>query len=81
ALFRDLTVTGARNTLAGRRRSLTGKQRFGRVKEALDSQFHEQRLRLTLELVYGHAWGGGPPTNNGEFSFNVDDLRGQRRSR
>lgn len=81
ALFRDLTVTGARNTLAGRRRTLTGKQRFGRVKDALQSQFHEQRLRLTLEMVYGHAWGGGPLPKDGEFSFSVDDLRGRRRGR
>lgn len=81
SLFRDLTATGARNTLAGRRRSLTGKQRFRRAEDALRRQFHEQRLGLTLEIVYGHAWGGEPRRADGEFHFRVDDLRGQRRSR
>ncbi|MCB1844124.1 MAG: methyltransferase domain-containing protein [Halioglobus sp.] len=81
SLYRDLSATGARNSLAGRRRSLTGKQRFRRVEDALRRQFHKQGLRLTLEFVYGHAWGGGPRRQTGEFSFRVDDLRGQRRNR
>jgi malonyl-CoA O-methyltransferase len=61
SLFRDLTQLGARNSLAGRSRSLTGKQRFQAMEGQLNDQFKDGLLELRLEVVYGHAWGGGPP--------------------
>jgi malonyl-CoA O-methyltransferase len=57
ALFRDLTVFGARNVLAERRRSLTGRGRFGRMTEALEKAAQDGPIRVGLELVYGHCWG------------------------
>jgi malonyl-CoA O-methyltransferase len=59
ALWRDLTAAGARNTLAGRNRGLATPARFRRLAEAWGrSRRDDGRLPLTLELVYGHCWGG-----------------------
>jgi malonyl-CoA O-methyltransferase len=77
--FRDLTLAGARNTLAGRRPTLTGKDRWQRLTEALRAGSGGSSFRVSLELVYGHAWGGTPRSADGEFRFRVDDLRGRRR--
>lgn len=67
SLYQDLKNCGARNNLAARRKTLTGRSRFGRMEEALRNQFADGPLELRLELVYGHAWGGGPVVKNGEF--------------
>lgn len=64
ALFRDLTASGARNCLSGRRASLTGKTRFRAMQQALEGP---GPLAVELELVYGHAWGVGPRPAAGEF--------------
>lgn len=78
ALFSDLAAAGARNSLLGRRQSLTGKGRLDKLREHLLSRAIEGVLQLKLELVYGHAWGGGPPTGHGEFHFSPSDI-GHRR--
>lgn len=67
ALFRDLTAAGARNSLQVRRQSLTGKGRLARLRERLLDDRKKGILQLNLELVYGHAWGGGAPPVPGEF--------------
>ncbi len=67
ALFRDLTTTGARNCLRGRRHTLTGKSRFNAMNDSLAARMTDNVLSLRLELVYGHAWGGGPRQPRGEF--------------
>lgn len=83
ALFRDLDAFGARNSLLGRRASLTGKERFAATRETLDNVDvcgdPEKPLRVTLELVYGHAWGGQARPGDDEFRFDVANLRGRRR--
>ena len=63
ALFRDLTAAGARNALAGRRRSLTGRARFARMIAALATTGQGMPIKLGLELVYGHCWSGGKRHN------------------
>ncbi len=78
SLFRDLTLLGARNCLAGRAKALTGKQRFHDMEHGLRSRFRNGLLELKLELVYGHAWGGGPPQPAGEYTIAADQI--QRRS-
>lgn len=67
SLYRDLTRAGARNTLSARRKSLTGKQRFGQMERALLEHANDGPLSLGLELVYAHAWGGGPVMPPGEY--------------
>lgn len=80
-LLRDLTRAGARNCLLGRRTSLTGKGRFADMKKTLDSSSSEGELPVRLELVFGHAWGGGPRQASGEFSVDVGAIGRRRRSR
>ena len=74
SLFRDLTLLGARNCLSGRAKTLTGKQRFQDMENRLRNRFKDGLLELRLELVYGHAWGGGPPQPAGEYRFDATEI-------
>ncbi|HMV52337.1 MAG TPA: methyltransferase domain-containing protein [Rhodocyclaceae bacterium] len=62
ALLRDLRVSGGQCALAGRRRGLTGKQTWSRVRAAYELHRREGRLSATFEVVYGHAWKPAPRT-------------------
>jgi malonyl-CoA O-methyltransferase len=73
-LFRDLTLLGARNCLSGRTKTLTGKARFRGMETRLRSRFRDGLLNLKLELVYGHAWGGGPPQTPGEYRIDAAEI-------
>ena len=76
-LFSDLRNVGARNTLQKRRRSLLGKGAFATLQSALSGGGGGGGIRLELELVYGHCWGGGSrkdPTN-----YTIDASRIPRR--
>jgi malonyl-CoA O-methyltransferase len=79
ALFRDLTAAGARNSLRARRQSLTGRGRLVRFRERLQADKQNSVLRLNLELVYGHAWGGGVVPAPGEFHLAPNDIGRRRR--
>ncbi|MEX2125925.1 MAG: methyltransferase domain-containing protein [Woeseia sp.] len=82
ALFNDLALAGARNSLERRRQTLTGKGRFREMQRALAEAFGEGPLSLRLELVFGHAWGRGQAsgqTSPGEIRFDVSQIG--RRSR
>lgn len=79
ALFRDLTAVGARNCLADRQRSLTGRVAFDRMRRQLESNPGASKIRFDLELVYGHCWGsGGYP---GHADVRIDATSIPRRSR
>lgn len=80
ALLRDLRDCGG-NTLPGRRRTLTGKNRFRAATEGLQNNARDGQLKVTVELIYGHAWGGNVTRPDGEFRVDVADLRGRRRGR
>src|SRR5688572_28138035 len=58
-LVRDLRAAGAVNVAGGRRRSLTGRRRWGRFVERLP-RGTDGRLAVTVELILGQAWGRGP---------------------
>lgn len=81
ALYRDLTSAGARNCLSGRRKSLTGKSRFMAMNKNLESRMADNVLSLRLELVYGHAWGGGPRSPAGEFRVDPRTITYRSRDR
>jgi len=66
ALFRDLTGSAARNCLADRALSLTGKDRFAAMSRELQQPGSKAAIELELELVYGHCWGSGPRPRAGE---------------
>ena len=57
-LVRDLRAMGAINVAGGRRRTLTGRQRWGRFIERLP-RGPDGRLAVTVELILGQAWGRG----------------------
>jgi malonyl-CoA O-methyltransferase len=80
SFYRDLSNSGARNSLSGRRKTLTGKSRFRRMEAALAGQMRDGHLPLNLELVYGHAWGVGPRPEPGEYLLEPASIgRRQRR--
>jgi malonyl-CoA O-methyltransferase len=66
ALFRDLTGSAARNCLSKRALSLTGKDRFAAMTDALQPPGSKAPIELQLELVYGHCWGSGPRSRGAE---------------
>ncbi|MFQ5608842.1 MAG: cytochrome c oxidase subunit II, partial [Woeseiaceae bacterium] len=79
-LFADLSACGGRNSLAARRRSLTGRQRFQSMRHALDDEASESGLTLDLELVYGHCFGGGARSLGGEARIDAAAIPGRRTS-
>ena len=60
ALMRDLKAIGAHNATLGRPRGLTGRARWQRMLEALETFRRDDRLPATFEVVYGHAWKPEP---------------------
>jgi malonyl-CoA O-methyltransferase len=78
-LFRDLTAMGARNSLRDRYRSLVGPGRFATMTDALDAVSRDGVISLDLELVYGHCWGSGTQTGEGEYR--IDAAQVGRRER
>ena len=71
ALFRDISAVGARNVHAGRRQSLTGRQRFDQFRRALEGQGGPT---VEIELVFGHAWGTGPRPPAGEVRIDAASI-------
>jgi malonyl-CoA O-methyltransferase len=77
ALVRDLRATGAVNVAPGRRKSLTGRERWRRFEERL-APAGGQRLAVTVELVLGLAFGRGERQargSGGEVIVPVDRIR------
>jgi len=58
SLISDLRACGAINIAAGRRRTLTGSARWRGFEEALLAGRREGRFTITIELIFGQAWGG-----------------------
>lgn len=73
-LFRDLTAAGARNSLEGRRRSLTGTRPFAAMTSALEAARSGGLIGIDLELVFGHCWGAGRVASGGEFRVDADRI-------
>lgn len=76
ALLRDLRAVGAVSTAGGRRRVLTGRERWRGFERRLAPLVGE-RFAVTVELVFGQAWGTGPrrPKGpSGEVSVPVDRI-------
>jgi malonyl-CoA O-methyltransferase len=58
-LVRDARACGAVNTAAGRRRALTGRQRWRAFAQALHGATGGERFDVTIEVIFGQAWGSG----------------------
>lgn len=80
SVLRDLHGIGAHNAARGAARTLTGKQRFARFRQAYEQQAQDGLIPATYEVVYGHAWvpdarpGGGRDT----VAIPVDQIGGRR---
>jgi malonyl-CoA O-methyltransferase len=84
SVIRDLRSCGAVNLAAGRRRSLTGRIRWGRFVAALEGQRRDGRIPMTFELILGHAWAldrsrRAPSSRSGEAAIAVSDIGFRRR--
>ena len=77
-LFRDLTLSGSRNSLAGRRRGLLGKGQFNRLVAALSEASPGTAIEIDLELVYGHCWSTGPRNDPGNFRIDAGAIPRRR---
>ncbi len=77
-LFRDLTLSGSRNSLAGRRRGLLGKGQFNRLVAALSEASPGTAIEIDLELVYGHCWSAGPRNDPGNFRIDAGAIPRRR---
>ncbi len=78
-LLADLTAVGARNTLQQRNRSLGGKHRFATMLSALKESGGSNKIRLELELVYGHCWGGGARIDPSNYRIDASRIPRRRR--
>ncbi len=74
-LFRELTAMGARNSLDGRSRSLTGKARFQRMLNGLEAGRTDGALPMELELVFGHCFGAGRRRASAEVHIDANRIR------
>lgn len=74
SLFQDLTAMGARNSLQGRGRSLGGAARFRSMTNELEGLRRGGVLTLDLELVYGHCWGSGQQSVDGEHFISPSQI-------
>ena len=72
ALFRDLSAVGARNSLRQRQAGLMGRGRFRRFIDALFAE--GPGCSITVELVYGHCWGGEVRRTGAEIAVDAGKI-------
>jgi malonyl-CoA O-methyltransferase len=83
-LVKDLRACGAVNVAAGRRRSLTAPSRWQGFERALLAGCDGARFGVTVELVFGQAFGAGAPSRAaapGEVGIPLDSVGWRRRRR
>jgi malonyl-CoA O-methyltransferase len=71
SLFADLRRCGATNVAAGRRTTLTGKSRWRAFCDALAEREDDGCVAVSIELVFGQAWGGGDKPMRGGDAFSI----------
>lgn len=77
-LWRDLRFSGSGNSLADRRKGLTGRGRFRSAEQAFLRAHPGDRISVSLELVFGHAWAGsGSPAapRRNEYRIKINEIR------
>ena len=76
-LVSDLRACGATNVAHGRRSQLTGRARWNAFCERLESQRTGAGLPISVELIFGQAWGTGRAAAQGggdQVSISVDEM-------
>lgn len=66
SLLHELKRTGAGNVDPARRRSLSAKGGFERMRRAYEAQRRDGRVSATFEVVYGHAWRPEAPRSTAD---------------
>ena len=84
-LVSDLRACGATNVAHGRRSRLTGRARWNAFRERLESQGSGAGLSISVELIFGQAWGTRRSAGRGDgdqVSIPIDEVtRHLRKSR
>jgi malonyl-CoA O-methyltransferase len=80
-LVRDARACGAVNTAAGRRRALTGRKRWQAFAQALHGAARGERFDVTIEVIFGQAWGSGGRAHAARDEVVVPLTRISRRAR
>lgn len=60
AFLAELRATGQTGVRADRPRGLSGRRFLARLQASLQAQTLDDRVPVTFEVVYGHAWKGAP---------------------
>ena len=79
SLVADLRACGAANVAAGRRTTLTGRKRWSEFRDALEATHDDGRFAVTVELIFGQAWGDGAGgvRVRGEAVISLEDMARQ----
>ena len=80
-LVSDLRACGATNVAHGRRSRLTGRSRWNAFRDWMESQRTEAGLAVSVELIFGQAWGIGsarPRSSPRTVSISVDEVTRHR---
>jgi len=82
-LLAELRGSGARNIARGRPRGLTGRERGAVVRSRSQELGRNGPLRISVEVVHGHAWAVGERSSRraggGEVLVPIGQLRSRRR--
>ena len=81
-LVSDLRACGATNVAHGRRSQLTGRSRWNAFSDQLESQRTPAGLSVSVELIFGQAWGTGTAAtrrDGDEVGISVDEVTRRRR--
>ena len=80
-LLAEIRGSGARNIAQGRPRGFTGRARGAVVRSRSDALGRNELLRISVEVVHGHAWAVGERSSRregGEVLVPIDRLRTRR---
>jgi malonyl-CoA O-methyltransferase len=75
----DMRACGAGNVAAGRRTSLTARRSWAVFRDTLEATRCDGRFALTVELLFGQAWGGGLDRANvrGDATISLEEMERQ----
>ncbi len=74
-LLKDLKQAGVTNADTQRRKGLLGKDRLQQLKAAYEMHRCDERLPLSYEVIYGHAWGAVQQKQEGVVMVSPESLR------
>ncbi len=82
-LVNDLRACGATNVAHGRRPQFTGRERWQAFAEQLEEGREKGRLSISVELIFGQAWGVGASrvARDGTVGISVADVTRNLRDR